>query len=378
MKEINIRKKDLFYFIFFLILSVAKGFGLDGSDKAYLTATIIGSIFLIGHILSSSYNLKQIIVIVLFLSLGILITIKSKQITVFMSILAILFSKNIDFNKLLKATLIVKVITFTITVVLSFIGVLGNGDTFRKLADGTIEKRYSLGYVHPNITYLNFFVIVILYLYIKYDKINKKDYFYLIIMSTVLYLITDSRTGYISVIIGILVTILFRHGKIFKSKMIRKIIVAMPFICGMISIIFSIMYSRSSKILVLIDNILTGRLQLGNRFIKMYGLTLFGQKITQGSDIDGAYLRIDNGYISLIMSYGIVIFLIYIFFMVRITKRYLKEENYPRIMLLLVFSVYGLTETYIYNVFVNVALLFISDLLYKSKKKGIKLKYEKD
>ncbi|MGU8962048.1 hypothetical protein ACV3V5_12755 [Clostridium perfringens] len=366
MKFYELNKNMFFYFVFFNLLSLAKGIGLDSSDPVFIFTTLFAFVFLFIHILYSRYTFKQLAIIILLISLCCIITLKSGKITVLMSTIAILFAKNIDFDKLLKSVFSIRLITFFVVMLLSMIGVLSNGNAFRISENGEIIKRYSLGFVHPNITYLNFFILVALYLYLKYENLTIKNYIFIFISAVALFKITDSRTGFITVILSIFISILFKNKNIFKNRLFRKVIMTIPLICGIISVIISFNYTKNNKLFYTINKMLTGRLELGKRFFDIYGINLFGQKVVEGSNLNGSYLRIDSGYISLIIVYGLLIFLIYLILQTKLLKIYIKNDKIKEIMLIILFSVYGLTEVYVYNVFINISLLFLSDLLYKN------------
>lgn len=366
MKFYELNKNMFFYFVFFNLLSLAKGVGLDSSDPVFIFTTLFAFVFLFIHILYSRYTFKQLTIIVLLISICCIITLKCGKTTVLMSAIAILFAKDINFDKLLRSVFSIRLITFFIVILLSMIGVLSNGNAFRISENGEIIKRYSLGFVHPNITYLNFFILVALYLYLKYENLTIKNYIFIFISAVALFKITDSRTGFITVILSIFISILFKNKNIFKNRLFRKVIMNVPLICGIISVMISFNYTKNNKLFYIINKILTGRLELGKRFFDIYGINLFGQNVVEGSNLNGSYLRIDSGYISLIVVYGLVIFLIYLILQTKLLKMYVKNDRVKEIMLIIVFSVYGLTEVYVYNVFINISLLFLSDLLYKN------------
>lgn len=373
--SVNIDKKyNIFYFIFFIILIIAKAIGLDGKDFSLIILTIFSGIFLMIKILKDKYTFRQIIIISIMLLLGIVIFLISKKTTVLISIIAIIFAKNISFKNLIKSVFIVRLISFLFIVFLSLIGVINNVKQYRFLENGEILIRNSLGFSHPNVTYLNFFILVLLYLYLYFDRVRYINYIIIIILSHILYLITDSRTGYLIVIISIIITCIFKSHKLIKMKGVKILLICMPIICSTFSIFVGLFYDSKNIILKELNTLLSGRLELSNRFLKMYKVKLFGQSIIEGSDLNGSYLRIDNGYISLLLGYGIIIFLIFVFTQVILLKKYVNEAKYKEVMLIVVFLIYGVTEVYIYNIFINISLLFISDLLYCIQNKTYKVK----
>ncbi|AYE33883.1 hypothetical protein [Clostridium septicum] len=365
MKLIAQKKSVFFYLLFFIILSIAKGMGMDSGDMAFILIGLFSGVFLLTHVLSQGYTRRELVIIFIFVTLGIVTLIFSKKITVLITIIAIVFAKNIPLNRLIEVVFKFKILTFIVTIILSLLGIIENNKSFRFMENGDVITRYSLGFPHANVTYLNFFIIVLLYLYIYYDKVKLRNYVVILFLSMLLYKITDSRTGIISVIISLIIPIVLKNKKIIKNAITRKIIIFLPVICGGFSVFSGIYYSSGNLVLQKINQALTGRIELASKFLSLYKIKPFGQVIIEGSNLNGSYLRIDNGYISLLLAYGIVSFIVFIILETKLLKKYMLDERYREILLIVSFLIYGITEVYIYNIFVNISLIFLCELLYK-------------
>lgn len=358
---------NIFYITFFSILSFGKGLGLDFNDKMFLLLGVIASIFLVFQVVLYKYTWVDIFKILFWIGFSIIILANAGKTTVFISIITIILAKNINYNKLMKCIFITRLISFVIVVTLSIIGIIDN-DVYTKIDEKGIEiLRYSLGFSHPNITFLNFFILVTLYVYLKNKNIKLVNYLVIIISAIVLYKITYSRTGLISIFIVIFFSVLFNRISFDKNKIFKNIIIFIPSIAGVGSLCISYFYNSSNKVMSFINEILTGRLELGHRFLMNYKINLFGQEIIESSNLDGAYLRIDNGYISLILVYGLISFLLFLCIQTLLLKRLFNEKRYYDILLIVVFLIYGISENYIYNIFVNISLIFINDILFNKK-----------
>ena len=374
MDLIENRRFNFFYFAFFIILVISKVMGLDNKKFIFILLTFFALIHLIIKILNDKYNIRQFMMIVLLILLGGIIFLYSKKPTVLISIVAIVFAKNISFDKLIKLVFNVRLIGFILVVSACLTGAIDNIKSYRLLDNGEILTRYSLGFSHPNTAYLNFFILVLLYLYIYFDKVRWVNYMVIIIISQIMYTITGSRTGYIIAVLSMFITCILKHKKLRNNKIIKIMIQITPIICALVSILGGILYDSSNILFKTMDNLLSGRIQLSNRFLNTYSIKPFGQVIIEGGDINGSYLRIDNGYVALLLGYGFFIFILYIVFQTLILKKYIREFKYKEILLIIIFSIYGITEVYIYNAFINISLLFMSDLLYSNNKRAIKYK----
>lgn len=108
-------------------------------------------------------------------------------------------SKDIEFKKIAKITLILQVFWIIVCIISSQIGIIEDYKIYR-----SDKIRRALGSSSPNCLMLQIFQIVILYLYAYKEKIKIYHILILLAISLFFYYVTDSRMGMVSIILAIL------------------------------------------------------------------------------------------------------------------------------------------------------------------------------
>ena len=116
------------------------------------------------------------------------------------------------------------------------------------------------------------------------------------------------------------------------------------------------------------DSTLQSRIVQMILYYQTYGVSLFGTAIEISTEQGNSDLfTLDNGYAYLLLMYGVVIFLLFIFCYFCIAKRAAKEKNYEKIIAISIFAIVGFNETNMLRLVNNFTLLFFAELLWNSK-----------
>ena len=73
---------------------------------------------------------------------------------------------------------------------------------------------------------------------------------------------------------------------------------------------------------------------------------------------------LDNGYVVLIINYGVIIFGLYILGYYKVVKKFIAYNMNKELLMIILFSIYGVTEGYIPNIFLNLSLIFLSSIIF--------------
>lgn len=352
-----IKRINLFYIYIFLI-TLFKGFGAESDNYGYVLVFIVGTVAIVLKIWQEKYTIKELIIMFFLMALGILTFFFGHSTTLLFTSVALCGMKNVDVYKTIKISLWTRIGSFFCVVCGVLFGVIDNNaiDFYR---NGKYIIRSSLGYPHPNMAQAAFTIIVILLLYVYYDKMNFIHYVFLLISECILYKFTFSRTG---CLIGIICILLSGLGKI---KVLRKMIFSMLrysyTLLFALTIAVGLLYGKL-PILSKIDVIMSGRVQ----YISVTLHSFVPQLI--GSSYINQYVNIDNGYIALLYQCGVLAFVFISYNISKCFKVALEEKNYPKYILLFSFFLYAMTESFFPSVAVNISLLFIGEIIFKQKK----------
>lgn len=299
---------------------------------------------------------------------SIVITYYSSQPTIAITTLTILLSKDIEFKKIVKYDMYFKIYITLFTIIFSIIGIIENIKIIR-YESGSIIIRNSFGFIHPNTLGTIILLIVIDYIYINYSKLNLK---HCIIVCTLVFItkfFTDSRTG-LYITIALIVIALLDKSSNLNRKIITKIAsITVPYI-AILSVIVSIYYNKST-IIQTIDLVLTGRIRLGNIYLNMYPINLFGNFISfPTTSYNGEIITLDNLYIRMLVNFGAIYFLGICFSYYKLGKKYCTNIESSKSILIFSFAFLGISESIGYNICFNISLFLLRELIY-----GIRARY---
>lgn len=295
---------------------------------------------------SKSFSKEQYINITIFLGISMFFVIIYQDVNFLISFLLAMLCINKNEKDFVKAFFISSVILYVLTILLNEAGLLTSKNMYRVTQEDVLI-RYSLGFNHPNEVFLFFIPIAFAGYYLYSDK--KAYYVCLIVASTILYEISYSRTGYIT-IICIIVLHLLRKSimKLNLNKVMPYILILLTFI----SIGMAKVYGKDFDNEV--SDALSQRPYYWNYYLendKMF--TLMGKN--QEEEI-----YIDNFYIYLLVELGLVGYAIYFVVYSKALNRLVLDEKV--IVIALGFFIYGLSET---NVIIG-SINFLFAIMLKS------------
>lgn len=256
-------------------------------------------------------------------------------------------AKYCDVKTIFKISLFTNIISICIVLTLCYLGVLPDIVTYRDSFNTYSNPRHSLGFVHSNVLPL-----LILYCFIYYTIINenrtklKFDLFFLL-CSIIIYVTNNSRNAFLLTCILFISTVTLR--KITLKDKYKEMIYSLT----RYSVVFLSLFSYCMTFLLLrggiwdkIDNVFSGRFRLAIFKIRSLGgiklLNLMNNNDFSSDNImyvTGDFMHniiIDNGYLYVIIRYGLLILIFYYMVCFRLSKYY-RDKPILLITIMLVF-----------------------------------------
>lgn len=333
---------------------------------------VIVLIFLTILFQNQIYRIKEIAWVVIIFAIVVISYFLSKDNIILKAIMLIIASKDINFKKFIKFDLVIKVIFCFIIIIFSQIGIAENYVILR--ADGTI--RQSLGFSHPNALAAYWLSICCDYIYLAFNKNKIIKLFICTIITFIIGYITDSRTVIICVSLMI---ILLLYNNYLNNKIIKKIVIFLPYLLFALSLSSAYLY-KSSDLIKNIDRLLSKRIYYTEQYLQKYDINLFGQKIETVSSVQSRLLNIspqilDNSYIVLLLKFGIILlFCSCLLLSLRLKLSY-RERDKLLIIILIIFMIVGLFENWLIKINYNPFILSFSSLIYRERKKIDSIKF---
>ena len=293
--------------------------------------------------------------------------------------LLIVAGRNIKFDDIVKYDLMIKIPALIILPCLYFSGL-----TYTNIYHRDGEIRHSMGFANPNTfsTYVMAALAEILYL-----RRNNLGIFDILLVIVSIFLIdyyADSQTQITCIIV--LAVILFINKMTKKKHRSIKANVFKNIGTFIIDHAFSILLILSLCIVGVyslspngakesLNELSHNRTMFASEMMNEYDVNLFGQKVEliygdrarqTGEDVRS----LDNAYVYLLLMYGLVVTVLYAFFMKKYMQRARLEGNIIR-YIMLIYLVGGLMEHFLLLPQTNIFLLYFSYMLYNDMNKNL-------
>lgn len=375
-KKHTMKLSELCFYLFFVSLLFAKGIGMyDGQTcfKLFLVTALIGWA---GKMLLTEYTIGEVLAYGILIVLGGIIYLVSGEKGATIVILLICGLKNMK----LKQVFMVGAVTWTVSFGLLFmLTSLHIADSAFKVHDrlgmGRII-RWSLGYAHPNVLHISYFVLVCFLVYLLQDKFR---FYYLLLLelgNLYVFLYSLSTTGFLVTTICLLLVFYWNIRKRFCKLEQILIQLCLP-LCLFLSLGAPLLLK--GEIFDFVNKLLNTRLALSKWFLENQPVQLLGVDTTT---IVTSLRTMDNSYVFALITYGTVFFLFIILAYFRVIYKKTRQQDGIALCIILSCLIAGITEPFLFNTsFKNISLLFVGAELFQtapvSRQRRIGLKLDK-
>lgn len=347
-------------------------------DKSAYTNPIEGQIFRLTFLLFfakvclTKYSLREYCILAFFLAVGAVsyfVTGRNEIVRVVMFIAA---CKDVDIRKCLKLVFWMTLTGCLILILLSLFGILGALSLTQDYGRGSIETRYVLGLGHPNALQCMVFALTLLGMYLYHLKWKWYHYVLLLFVNGCFFLLTDSKTGFLVSVCGILlffwasrirgrnVADLFSLGNIgiFAGSVLLSVLSAKDAMCLWRHFMEG-EYNTKIKFYVFLNKLLTGRIhgliETKNHEGVMETWHLF-------SSPDSQYY-FDMGWVRLFYWYGVIPAILGIMVIGGLMVYFARRRKLEEVVLFSMISLYTLIEAHFVSVYIGRNyLLFIAGM----------------
>jgi len=320
----------------------------------YFSYFILVIIIFLNH---KKFTLKRIVVEILGTAIVVVSSYFSKSNTILTLWIFILAVREIDFDELIKVDFYTKFVLVFIVVLCYYLGFTEKNEFYGYF--GNI--RSSIGFGNPNTFGYYIFSLCADYIYSNNNRIKLKHSIVLIIISFIVGYLSNSRTSQFLIVLLAFSTPIAKILKnIVKNKYFKIFILSLFFICSLSSVYICKNYDSSNDVYYNLNEALSGRIFNAHRFLEKYDVSIIGNEIELKTNDNSYSYYLDNGYIKLLLNYGILVFMIIYIIYLKDFKKAFRNNN---IFLILIFSIYlfyGLTENVMFWLSGNAFLLYFA------------------
>lgn len=284
--------------------------------------------------------------------------------------------KNIKFESICRFTVVITGYLVVFIILSSYLGVIQNYVVHSQ----TGRIRQFLGFRYPLYPSAFIFNLTAIKLYLKKDRIKIAECAGLAIINYWTFIKTDSRLSFFLSIILIFIMIFMKYKviKIEKSRIFWIFICSSFFACFMMSILCVYCYGRNETWAVQLNNMVGNRIMYAYNAVITNGISLLGKKISWigfgltksgelASNVGATYNYVDNMYFQLLISYGIIITLIYLFVFTYTVFCCKKTNDIYAGIILCFFAIHSIIDDLNLYLYYNTFYFLISAVLFQRK-----------
>ena len=284
-------------------------------------------------------------------------------------VVMIFAAKSVDMRKALKAILYAVLVFSIVVIALSAFGV---GDTFKQTAEfrpGIVETRYNLGFSHPNNVHGTLWYIYCLIILACKDKLDWRHYAVLESFNVAMFLITDSKAGFIVATLVLVAGVLYKYVNNICEKGFVYILGFLAFV-GIIALtlvsINTCTWYGYGPIMSMLDRVTTGRISIGFNGARMSWWTMWHGY--QRPDP----IAVDNGFAALGNNLGYAVWSLYLLFCIAMLWISARKKDLLAFAIVVTTVMYTFMEnSYTLNyVYLLSNLMYLIAMIYLGDKKG--------
>ncbi len=339
-------------------------------DKSALSNPTEGRLFqmtfclFLLKVIFTEYSLKEYLFIVLFGIFGLWIDQAAGRNEILRFVIFIAACKDIDIKKALKLTLYLTAAGCTILALLSVTGLFGGLTVIKEYPGEYIGENtktlFAFGMGNANAFHCMFFSLILLALYIYNESMKLWVYAAIIVADMVLFMITDSKTGFALTIIAVIG--MWIAKKMSGSKLLGKLCIFSNIACFAVSVWFAAEAWRvyyitwfnqlgdqdDDRLIVRLDRMLTGRIG------SLTGSTNWEGAIQSWRWLPQRHheMYFDLGFVRLFYWYGIIAALILLILLVLLQIYLYKNGKTTELVFISLIVLYTVVEAHFVSVYI--------------------------
>lgn len=330
----------------------------DGYLLFFVTAAAAIKFLILGK-----HDNKYLLFFSLFLILSMIISIQAYDCMPVIMVMLAYITHDLDLNTIAKTALITLSLSLVILYSLSLSGLIID---YHAMREGIM--RHSFGLTQPTLFSDLVFFAIAAYVYIK-KRLGIFSVCQIFVLAAITYYYANARNDTIGILLLVAAPFLLKIHFPKVMKHIGKIfaLCSCP-LFAIIAVAVTKMYAFNKGIIgkINLNDMLTGRLYLGDLAFKRYSIKLFGQHVIEnaGGRVNfyhfiPSYFYIDSSYLHMLFKFGLIFTLL--FFVVVILKMYwlIIQKYYLLISIVVIVGIETIWEANLFSP-LNFTLLMLT------------------
>lgn len=303
---------------------------------------------------------------------------QSTYIAVLAAIAFVVAAKEVSFDKVLKATILVGV-SFTIVAMLaSQVGIIE--DLVYRRGDGSDVVRHSFGSVYTTNFASHIFYFLLAHFYLKRGRLSFCNVLVYLGVALFLQVFCNTRLNIVLILLILAAAALYPMiCRYQKQPLVRWMLTASVPLGAAAAIGVCAAYNPKNPLMAALNGMLSRRLQYSRKVLDRYEITLFGQYVEQhgnGGTTETIsqrvleYSYIDISYLRILFMYGIAVLVVLCVGYMIFCHRRLKQNDVLLPLCILFVAVSSMIDQHLIDFSYNPFLYFFAMKLYTPEPDG--------
>lgn len=362
-KLCTVRRSEIFYYLFWVIMLFAKGTGLYEGMRQYNICLVMSMLCLGISLVLTSFRVVELIWMSILVLFGGWIYWHSGDQSAFILVAVMIGLKNKKLSRVFKIGAVVWGGCFVYMVLRTLIGAGNPGPVLahEKLGLGPV-LRWSLGYTHPNVLQITYVILSCFILYIWNLRPGRRQWKItccLMLGNLYVFLYSVSFTGFLFMLLLLVLNMYLQKRSHFTK--IEELGLQAVFPAGVLfSLAGPLVLDKETRLFDMINRALNSRFLATRVYLEEMGVTLWGMRI---SVLNG--FAVDCSYTEALLSYGSVFFACLVIGYLFTIHDMVKRKRRKELAIMLSLLVAGISEPFLFNAsFKNITVLFVGEYLF--------------
>ncbi|MFL8712028.1 polysaccharide polymerase [Clostridioides sp. GD02377] len=378
MKTLNddrniMMKKYLYIFVLFIIvlrkymisfIDPNINLGMIKSALFYSSIGILMLLFL--------FDKRKSITEMFLVGACVLLYVLNREGAILLIVLLAVSAKQIDDKYIVKSYLIISA-CFLIAAILLFNlfpSLVFNQEVHYRYIENIdmLVTRMDFGLGNPNSVFYHMVTIYAAYIFLRYKNYNKWDRIILFGSAFFVYQTTYSRTGFFTILAGLIFVEIIRLINIKKIKGLPTLVKMLPIILTLSSVAIGIMFSKSS----ILNRLLASRPKYWHVYLAEAGnfMKPFGNSY---SATIKATNPLDSSYIYIISVLGVIACILFMYLMYKGIGSFIEKDKKEYLVALFIFLLYSFAENLLLEASFSFAIVLLIKEVILNDKRNVEL-----
>ncbi|MGX4598597.1 polysaccharide polymerase [Faecalimicrobium sp. JNUCC 81] len=371
-QKVNVRKIAFITALFFIILRKYMISFIDpdmdiGTIKSALFYSSIGILMLL-----FLFDKRKSITEMVLVGACVLLYILNREGAILLIVLLAVSAKQIDDKYIVKNYLIISA-CFLIGAILLF-NLFPSLEFNQEVHYRYIKKidvlvpRMDFGLGNPNAVFYHMVTIYAAYIFLRYKNYNKWDRIILFGSAFFVYQTTYSRTGFLTILSGLIFVEIIRLIDIKKIKGLSILIKTSPIILTLSSVIIGTMFYKSNAL----NRLLASRPKFWNVYLAQEGnfIKPFGNSYSPAIK---ATNPLDSSYVYIISVLGVIACVLFMYLMYKGIESFIEKDKKAYLVVLFIFLIYSFAENLLLEASFSFAIVLLIKEVILNDKREIEL-----